>query len=596
MAASSSSRSPFVPAAASTTISRLSSSTTATAPLTSSTLPGAGASTAVVTNSPTRVSIPQQQVPPQVAQQPTPILKVMRLQAPDLSCPSSGSLGTPALPSPALSLPDSFGVIYIGETFTAYLGILNPSPKHSISQLSAVVQLKTPTRDHITLPCHMDTSSTTTSSLPSSKGGGVTLAPLQFVNAIVSRSLEEVGEHSLRVEVLYAAGPVGSGSGGSGNASSSTSSRTLRKFYRFQVSSPLNIRHRTVRGGDSSCFISITIENVTEGTTLVLSSVDFVPTEGLEAIKMMSSTEQQPWVHSIDYTMRPSPQYHHHQQQQQSSHNPYYSQSNTNMDTTITKKSAVQLLDSSGRLPPGSSFRYLFHIRAVSPEAQTRGIAVGDALGRAVVTWVKTMGEAGQMVSTEIMCPPSYPPSLLQQQPGNSSSSTNSSSIALLSQSGFVMYKSGLSVDVAASAADKTDGYITNETIVTSNSTTNTTRVTLDDIFPVTVDPIDPPTQMTLGTSYSATLCIINHSDVSLNLQLQFRLPDMFGVVISGKSFINVGEVGGYGGSSVTQVQLVPLMSGLCQVTGCYVVDLNSGKEIGMPPLFDVFVTCKNTS
>jgi hypothetical protein len=336
---------------------------------------------------------------------------------------------------------------------------------------------------------------------------------------------------------------------------------------------------------------------------LVVSGVDFVPTEGLEAIKMMNSTEQQPWIHSIDCTMRPSPQQHHQnqqQQQQQSSHNPYYSQSNTNMehhhDTTITKKSAVQLLDSSGRLPPGSSFRYLFHIRAVSPEAQTRGIAVGDALGRAVVTWVKTMGEAGQMVSTEILCPPSYPPSLLQQHPGNSGSSTNSSSIALLSQSGFVMYKSGLSVDVAASAADKTDGYITNETTVTSKATTNTTNVTLDDIFPVTVDPIDPPTQMTLGTSYSATLCIINHSDVSLNLQLQFRLPDMFGVVISGKSFINVGEVGGYGGSSVTQVQLVPLMSGLCQVTGCYVVDLNSGKEIGMPPLFDVFVQCKNTS
>jgi len=607
--ASSNNRSTLVPAASTSSSSSTntglnSSSKNAIAPLNinSSTLPGVVAT--AVAETPTRVSIPQPQH--QLHQQPTPILKVMRLQAPDLSCPSAGSLGTSPLPSPALSLPDSFGIIHIGETFTAYLGILNPSPVHSISQLSAVVQLKTPTRDHITLPCHMDTSSTATAMIPSTSlppskgGGGVTLAPLQFVNAIVSRSLEEVGEHSLRVEVLYSAGP------GSGAANPSGSSRTLRKFYRFQVSSPLNIRNRTVRGGDSSCFVSITIENATEGTTLVVSGVDFVPTEGLEAIKIMGRTELQPWIHSMDYTMRSSPPRHPNCQQQPppSPHNNPYSQincatNNTNSmhdETTITTKtSAVDLLDSSGRLTPGSSFRYLFHIRAVSPEAQTRGIAVGDALGKAVVTWFKTMGEAGQMVSTEVICPPSYPPSLLQQQAPSSCSSTNSSSIALLSQSGFVMYKSGLSVDVAASAADKSDGYITNET-TTSNPTSNSTTVTLDDIFPVTVDPIDPPTQMTLGTSYSATLCIINHSDVPLNLQLQFRLADMFGVVISGKSFINVGEVGGYGGSAVTQVQMLPLMPGLCQVTGCYVVDLNSGKEIGMPPLFDVFVTCKSST
>jgi hypothetical protein len=98
--------------------------------MSSSSLPGVVA-IAAAAETPTRVSMPQPQQ--QLHQQPTPILKVMRLQAPDLSCPSAGSLGTPPLPSPALSLPDSFGIIHIGETFTAYLGILNPSPVHSIS-------------------------------------------------------------------------------------------------------------------------------------------------------------------------------------------------------------------------------------------------------------------------------------------------------------------------------------------------------------------------------------------------------------------------------------------------------------------------------
>jgi hypothetical protein len=510
---------------------------------------------------------------------PAPILKVMRLQAPDLSSPSAGSLGTPALPSPALSLPDSFGVIHIGETFTAYLGILNPSLTHSISQLSVVVNLKTPTREY-TLPCRLDNTNNSASmqqSKPTSTtSGGVTLAPLQYVNAIVSRSLEEVGQHSLRVEVLYAGG----------TSSSSSNPRTLRKFYRFQVSSPLHIRELTVRGGDSSCFVSITIENATEGTTLVVSGVEFVKPEGLEAEKIMDG--EQRWIKSLDYTMTPSRQHLHQQQQHQNSGSEILALTaadDAESKNKPSRKTAVELFDCSGRLTPGSSFRYVFHIRAVSPEAQTRGIAAGDVLGKAIFTWFKTMGEAGKIASTEIICPPSYPPSLLQQQPNS----------GLLSQSRFVMYKSGLSVDVAASAADKSDGYITNEATIKNNNNGNN-NLTLDEIFPVTVDPIDPPCKMTIGTSYSVTLCIINHSDVPLNLQLQFRLSDMYGIVVSGKSFINVGEVGGYGGSAVTQVQMLPLMAGLCQVTGCYVVDLNSGKEVCMPPMFDVFVEPKQTS
>lgn len=457
---------------------------------------------------------------------PVPILKVMRLQAPDLSSPCSGSLGTPALPSPSLSLPDSFGVIHIGETFTAYLGILNPSSSHFISHLSVVAQLQTPSRK-FTLPSRLDSGNSTTTA---EGDGGVTLAPLQDINAIVSKSLEEVGQHSLRVEVLYA-----------------PNSRTLRKFYRFQVASPLHIRELTVRGGDSACFVSIAIENATEATTLVVGAVEFLTPEGLEA-ERISATGGQNSFSSMDYTSfspsEPSP-------------------------TTIGKaKSAVELFDCSGRLPPGASYRYIFHIRAVSPEAQTRGIAVGDVLGKAIFTWHKTMGEAGRIASADVVCPPSYPSSLVASPVGFSNSND-------ISQ--FVMHKSGLSVDVAASAAD-------------IDTTASSSEVKLDELFPVTVDPIDPPSNMTLGSPSSLTFCVINHSDVPLNLQVQFRLPHMYGIVVSGKSFLNVGEVSGYGGSAVLQVSMLPLMAGLCQILGCFVVDLNSGKEVGMPPLCDVFV------
>ena len=39
---------------------------------------------------------------------------------------------------------------------------------------------------------------------------------------------------------------------------------------------------------------------------------------------------------------------------------------------------------------------------------------------------------------------------------------------------------------------------------------------------------------------------------------------------------------------------MLPLMTGLCQISGCFVVDLNSGKEVCMPSLCDVFVDTKD--
>src|SRR5210317_1056479 len=63
-----------------------------------------------------------------VVQSAVPTLKVMRLQAPHLGSPAAGSLLSPNnLLSSNLLLPDSFGVIHVGETFSAYLGVLNSS-------------------------------------------------------------------------------------------------------------------------------------------------------------------------------------------------------------------------------------------------------------------------------------------------------------------------------------------------------------------------------------------------------------------------------------------------------------------------------------
>eukprot|EP00581_Thalassiosira_minuscula_P028851 CAMPEP_0183758312 /NCGR_PEP_ID=MMETSP0739-20130205/6340_1 /TAXON_ID=385413 /ORGANISM="Thalassiosira miniscula, Strain CCMP1093" /LENGTH=114 /DNA_ID=CAMNT_0025995893 /DNA_START=1 /DNA_END=342 /DNA_ORIENTATION=+ len=85
-----------------------------------------------------------------------PTLKVMRLQAPQLGQPSSGSLlSSHHLLGSTLLLPDSFGVIHVGETFSAYLGVLNTSSEMPVRGLTVSAQLQTPSR-RIALPSRLD--------------------------------------------------------------------------------------------------------------------------------------------------------------------------------------------------------------------------------------------------------------------------------------------------------------------------------------------------------------------------------------------------------------------------------------------------------
>ncbi|KAL7544906.1 hypothetical protein ACHAWF_008276 [Thalassiosira exigua] len=433
-----------------------------------------------------------------------PTLKVMRLQAPKLGQPSAGSLISPTnLLSSTLMLPDSFGVIHVGETFSAYLGVLNPSSDMAVRGLTVSSQLQTPSR-RIMLPSRLD-------NIPCD------INPSGGIDAIVSRRLEEVGPHILRVEVDYV----------------SNGSKSLRKFYRFNVTVPLNITESVTRSGDATCLVSITVENVMEKQAVTIQHVDFEPTVGLVA-------EQ------IDLQ---------------------------NKDHEVNGRlSAVEMYDSCGRLEPGECHRYLFSVKAASEAAALRGIAYGDDLGQAVLTYHKAMGELGKVYSSVVVCPPtSFSP------PGQDTDSGDDAA-----KSKFVVHRSGLSVDVAAASAQR------------SMSGQRNSEGSLDEMLPVTVEPIDPPSSMELSVPEKISLLVVNHSSQHMNLQFQMRLSDMTGVVVCGPSFVSLGEVPPSGGSCTINVRLVALVAGLFSVQGCYIVDLSSGKELCQPALFDVFVRLPN--
>ena len=299
-----------------------------------------------------------------------PTLKVMRLQKPELDVAKAGTLkSSGCLLGSSLCLPDSFGVIHVGETFTAYLGALNVSKRLPVTSLTITAQLQTPSQRF-----HMASK---TLDECNAKGGCV-LQPEQGIDSIVSQTLEEAGQHILRVEVGY---------GGTGGTI-----KSLRKFYRFQVSNPLVISEITHRSGELSCFSSIMLQNSSNDSKggLTVSSADFEAAPGFISENISRRSPNSTTTNAKETT------------------------SIIRIGTkNISLPRGVDLFDRSGRLERGNSMQYLFKITKSTtqptPRSFVKGITAGDQLGKVVFTWRKACGEFGRMASFPLPCPATNP-------------------------------------------------------------------------------------------------------------------------------------------------------------------------------------------
>lgn len=121
--------------------------------------------------------------------------------------------------SPYLLLPDSFGDIYAGEKFSAYIAVVNGFAQVPFYQVTLAVRLQTSTTviDLADIRIHADASSSKT------------LSCNETFDMIVAQTLNELGIHTLRVSVQYLLTPT-------------SEVKTLRKFYRFNVLQPLVIQ------------------------------------------------------------------------------------------------------------------------------------------------------------------------------------------------------------------------------------------------------------------------------------------------------------------------------------------------------------------
>eukprot|EP01039_Chlorochromonas_danica_P005019 gene5019-5511_t len=117
-----------------------------------------------------------------------------------------------------LLLPDSFGDIYIGEKFSAYIGVVNGFVNIPFYNVRLTVRLQTATQV-------VDLADSRTGSNASSSLSNI-LGYNDSSEVVIQYHLSELGTHTLRVSVQY-------------SLAYNAEIKTLRKFYRFNVLNPL---------------------------------------------------------------------------------------------------------------------------------------------------------------------------------------------------------------------------------------------------------------------------------------------------------------------------------------------------------------------
>jgi hypothetical protein len=317
-----------------------------------------------------------------------------------------------------------------------------------------------------------------------------------------------------------------------GYTSGDGSVKTLRKFYRFHVSNPLVIGEATFRSSDRCCLVSISLSNNGEASRGGLTICE----AGFEAASDLLAEQISVGVQS---------------------------------DATGLQ-SGARMFDSSGRLEVRQTLKYLFRVSCQS-NAGRKGIAVGDELGKFRFKWRKACGEMGMMASTAIHCPPIAADAV---NPNNAGDTMGDKGTSLFVRS---QGRSGLSLDVAALAAAR----LVNP---------NLDRGSLDQVLPVTVEPINLPQRVELGVPFKVEFLVTNHSEREMTLQLQFHLEHMKGFAICGSSFRNLQDVQGRGGNTVVFVSFLPLAPGLLELNGCNIVCLNRGQSFHQPLLAQIVV------
>ena len=257
----------------------------------------------------------------------------------------------------ALVLPQSFGVVHLGETFASYVSVGNHT---DLIKKDVVVKVELQTqRRRVVL---FDNTSNPL----------LALEPGTSYDFIVEHDLKELGAHTLACTVAYSEGGalVGAPNG-------SAERKRHPQHFKFEVTNPIAVRTKVRHGRDGCTLLEACVENATK-TPLLLSSATFEP--------------------SPEFTCEPIEP----------------PKRNGANGSVIPNHGGVGLPSLEGRDlrvlgPFGGSVHVLFELREkqqVDQNSQTVAQPSGVALGKLEIRWRGRMGESGRLQTQQILGAP----------------------------------------------------------------------------------------------------------------------------------------------------------------------------------------------
>ena len=159
---------------------------------------------------------------------------------------SLAGISSPINLGQALILPQSFGNIYLGETFMSYVSLHNDSTDNC---------------DNVILKCDLQTATQRLPLLQTQEGSIVQSG--NSIDQVLSHEVKELGTHILVCEVSY-------------SAPNKSPRMNFRKFFKFNVMKPLDVKTKFYNAESEDVFLEAQVQNVTLGP-LCLEKVGLDP-------------------------------------------------------------------------------------------------------------------------------------------------------------------------------------------------------------------------------------------------------------------------------------------------------------------------------
>eukprot|EP00096_Caligus_rogercresseyi_P014435 TRINITY_DN6954_c0_g1_i1.p1 TRINITY_DN6954_c0_g1~~TRINITY_DN6954_c0_g1_i1.p1 ORF type:complete len:432 (+),score=87.16 TRINITY_DN6954_c0_g1_i1:52-1296(+) len=149
-----------------------------------------------------------------------------------------------------LILPQSFGMIYLGETFSCYISLHNDSTDPCFS---------------ISMKCDLQTMVHRITLYPQNKEPPLQdqLLPGDSIDRVLNHEVKDLGTHILVCEVFY-------------TSPKTQEKSSFRKLFKFEVKKPLDVKTNFHNSDENEVFVEATIQNATTGC-LYLEKVAFEP-------------------------------------------------------------------------------------------------------------------------------------------------------------------------------------------------------------------------------------------------------------------------------------------------------------------------------